>query len=164
MIKPKNKKCIVCGRDDRPHFSRKRCKQCAQKSYGKPKQITKKTSAKKKERSKDRDVYFEYHIGRCIHSEETGLPIYNPGRESICHLIDKGRHKSLQANLDNYIYLTLQEHTTLDNRLFKNEFEKLETELPNAWKIACERYKKLIPLCTEKTKFIYKLSEYLGIE
>ena len=158
----KNKRCIECGKEDQPWFSKKRCMSCSRKSYGKPKKITTNTSIKKKKRQEELDVYFTYHINRCTHSEETGLPIHNPGRESICHLIDKGRHKSMQSNLDNYIYLTLQEHNILDNRLFKNEFEKLEDELPNAWKIACERYNKLIPLCQEKTKFIEKLSIYLN--
>lgn len=33
MIKSKNKICILCGREDQPHFSKKRCKKCSQKSY-----------------------------------------------------------------------------------------------------------------------------------
>ncbi len=34
-IKLRNKKCIICGREDKPWFSKKRCKSCASKSYSK---------------------------------------------------------------------------------------------------------------------------------
>ena len=40
MIKPKNKKCVECGREDQPWFSKKRCKSCAQKAYS-SKQLSK---------------------------------------------------------------------------------------------------------------------------
>lgn len=164
MIKSKNKVCIECGRNDLPHFSKKRCMYCSQKAYAQPKKITKKTSDKRKERSKDRDVYFAYHIERCTHSEEDGSYISEPSRLQICHIFSKSQHPSLQSNLDNVIYLQGAQHSILDNRLFKNEFEKLETELPNAWKIICERFIKLKPLCLENTRFVQKLSEYLGID
>jgi hypothetical protein len=163
MIKAKNKKCIECGREDQPWFSKKRCKSCAAKSYGKPKQITDKQKVKKKIQSTERDVYFKYHISQCTHSEETGKAIYEPNRGNICHILDKGRHKSLQGNLDNYIYLTIQEHTTLDNHLFKLEFDKIEEKLPNSWKIICERVQKLLPLCQEKSKLYFKFKEYLEL-
>lgn len=162
-IPKKNKKCIFCGREDQPWFSRKRCRSCAQKSYGKPKQISDKQEVKKKQKSQERDAYFKYHIDRCTHSEETGKPIYNPTRANCSHILDKGRHESMQSNLGNCIHLSVQEHATLDNHLFKHEFEKLEELLPNAWKIYCERARKLIPLCQENTRFIRKLSEYLEL-
>lgn len=162
MIKRKLKICKEC-QNETYIFSKKRCKSCAMKSYSQPKQISSKQQKKKKEQSSERDVYFKFHIERCTHSEESGKPIYNPTRASICHLIDKGRHKSLQANLDNYLYLLPEEHSLFDGYLFKNEFEKLEEKFPNAWSIAKERYRKLIPLCQENTRFIRKLSEYLGL-
>lgn len=53
MIKPKNKKCKECGRDDQPLFSKGRCKVCAQKSYAPIKRVSLKLSTllgiKKKE-------------------------------------------------------------------------------------------------------------------
>jgi len=107
MIKPKNKTCILCGREDQPWFSKKRCKSCASKSYKKPTKVSTKTKEKKKERSFVRDEYFDYHVSRCKSSEESGKPIYYASRWNICHIIDKGRHPSLQANLDNYVYLTV---------------------------------------------------------
>lgn len=71
MIQPKNKKCIECGREDQPHFSKKRCKSCAQKSYAKKQEFTmsssvprKKTASKiVKNHKKDtsyKKVYFDY--------------------------------------------------------------------------------------------------------
>lgn len=35
MIRSKPKKCVECGREDQPWFSKKRCKSCAQKAYSK---------------------------------------------------------------------------------------------------------------------------------
>jgi hypothetical protein len=107
-------------------------------------------------------VYFSYHIGRCKFSEESGVNIHSPTRANIAHIIDKGRHKSVQSHLDNFIYLTMQEHTDFDKLLFENNFEALEKNFPNAWGIALERLKILLPECTEKTKFIIKLEEYLS--
>ena len=160
-IKPKNKKCIECGREDLPHFSRKRCINCAKKSYKKPKQVSAKQKIKKQERSSVRNEYFDYHISNCKFSEETGKPIYSPNRANCCHIFDKGRHKSLQAHLTNCVYLTLDEHTLLDNHLFKLEFDKIQEKLPNTWKLILERSKILLPLCEERTRFYYKIKEYL---
>lgn len=162
MIQYKKKICVECG-NEAYIFSKKRCKSCAMQSYSKPKQISVKQKVKKKKQSAERDVYFQYHIDRCTHSEDTGKPIYGPTRANICHILDKGRHKSLQANLDNYIYLTMDEHTTLDNHLFKLEFDRIAEKLPNAWEIICDRVKKLLPLCQEKTKLYFKFKEYLGL-
>lgn len=168
MIKKVNKKCIKCGRDDQPWFSKKRCKSCATKSYGgitsapKPiKPITNKTAKKKSKQSSVRQVYFDYHIQRCSYSEETGKPIGEANRSNIAHLFDKSRHPSVQANLDNFVYLTLQEHTDFDNHLFKLEFQELEEAFPKSWEIACRRMKKILPLVQERTKFYFAIKNYL---
>lgn len=163
MIPRKKKICKECG-EETYIFSKGRCKFCASKTYKKPNQISKKQQENKRKQSSERDVYFKYHIERCKHSEETGKPIYEPTRANVCHIFDKGRHKSLQSNLDNYVYLTIQEHTTLDNHLFKLEFDKIEEKLPNAWKIICIRAKKLLPLVQERTRLYYKFEEYLENE
>jgi len=110
-----------------------------------------------------RDVYFTYHILNCTRSEESGTPIYSPSRFNICHLVDKGRHPSVQGCLDNCIYLTAQEHQRLDDLLFTHRFSLIEKEFKNSWKIICERYKKVLPLCTERTKFYFAISEYLDL-
>ena len=101
----------------------------AKKSY--IRRITNKTKKKNKERSERRSSYFMYHILLCSVSEESGKHIKAPNRANIAHIIDKGRHKSLEDNLDNYVYLTLDEHTKFDNLLFSLRFEDLEIEFPN---------------------------------
>lgn len=127
--------------------------------------ITKQTDKNKlyrKSQSAIREVYFSYHTERCKVSEESGVNIHNPTRANIAHIIDKGRHKSVQSHLDNFIYLTIQEHTDFDKLLFENNFGALEKSFPNAWGIALERLKIVLPECLEKTKFIIKLEEYLS--
>ena len=168
MIKKINKKCIKCGREDQPWYSKKRCKSCSVKSYGsisstpKPiKSITAKTAKKKKEQSSVRQVYFDYHTKQCTRSEESGKSIGGATRANIAHLVDKGRHKSVQANLDNFIYLSLQEHTDFDKHLFRLDFQSLEENFPNSWNIACRRYKKVLPLVEERTKFYFAIKNYI---
>jgi hypothetical protein len=168
----KKKNCIECGNEDY-WFSKKRCKLCAQKAYAKKSEenkekkayyipkITEKTKLKNKEKSDIRSVYFDYHISRCKRSEESGVLIYEPTRVNICHIFDKSRHESVQANLDNYVYLTLDEHTRYDQLLYQHRFTELEDEFTNAWLIACTRMAKILPLVKENTKFKIKIQEYL---
>jgi hypothetical protein len=171
-IRPKKKICVECGTENYI-FSKGRCKSCAQASYkglsststlksNTPiKKITSRTRKAKKEQSKVRAVYFDYHINKCTQSEESGKPISEANRANICHIFDKGRHKSVQANLDNFVYLTLEEHTRFDELLFALDFEALEKTFPNSWKIVCERVRELLPLVEEKTKLYFKFNEYL---
>ena len=167
MIKRKKRPCKDCGKESYI-FSHGRCKVCSMKSYGgiqstpKPiKKYTPKTQKKNKERSQERNVYFKYHIERCYKSDESGKLIGEANRSNICHLFDKSRHPSVQANLDNCIYLTLQEHTDFDVYLYSHDFKALEKNFPNSWPLACRRMKKLLPLVEEKTKFYFKIKEYL---
>lgn len=125
-----------------------------------PKQTQKNKDAKK-DRSNIRDVYFDYHINLCKASEESGVRIPYPTRANICHLFDKARHPSLQGNLDNCIYLTLDEHTLFDRLLYSHEFDKLELNFPNSWNNTCEKLKSLLSLCSDNTKFSTKVEEYL---
>lgn len=167
MLQQKKKVCKNC-QTEQYIFSKGRCQRCATIEDKKPLKrgsvISKQTEKNKlyrKSQSKIREVYFSYHIERCKVSEESGVSIHNPTRANIAHIIDKGRHKSVQSHLDNFIYLTIQQHTDFDKLLFENNFEALEKNFPNAWGIAIERLKILLPKCLEKTKFIIKLQEYL---
>jgi hypothetical protein len=168
----KKKICIICN-EDKYIFSKKRCLECSKIDYAKkalenkerkayyiPK-ITEKTKLKNKEKSDIRSVYFDYHISMCKRSEQSGILIYEPTRANICHLFDKSRHESVQANLDNYVYLTLEEHTRFDQLLYQHRFTELEDEFVNAWIIACTRMAKILPLVKENTKFKIKIQEYL---
>ena len=70
MIRQNNKRCVECGREDQPWFSKKRCKSCAQKAYSKKMSEQninkhtpiKRTPIKKKPRpvSKYKEIYCEY--------------------------------------------------------------------------------------------------------
>lgn len=166
----KTKKCKLC---DNPAFSKGLCKNHIGKSEIKNKggKIKSKTNIiktaregtveKNKNKSEIRSIYFDYHIERCTHSEESGQPINNPTRSNICHLIDKGRHPSLEDNLDNYIYLTFKEHERFDQLLFSLRFKDLEKEFKNSWSLACTRSLKLLYLCKESTNFTRELKKYL---
>lgn len=152
----KSKKCKEC---DRPAFSKGLCK-IHQPKKG-IKNSREKTKEKKFEKQELRNVYFEYHIERCTHSEESGKPISEPTRANICHIIDKGRHPSLQDNLENYIYLHMSEHERMDKLLFSLEFEKLEKEFKNSFEKIRIRFINLIPLCEESTNFTREFKKYL---
>lgn len=139
------------------------------KSSGKPikrggKSIKKITERKKEENletSKLREIYFDYHLKRCTYSEDSGQPITKPTRANICHIFDKGRHPSLQDNLENFVYLTLEEHQDFDKLLYNHEFERLEEEFKKSWEIVCLRAKKIVSLCSENTVFSRKINQYL---
>jgi hypothetical protein len=163
MIKLKNKICISCGRDDQPWFSKKRCKSCASIDYKIPK-ISVKKQKEKKVQSDIRDVYFTYHTEKCRKSEESGSFIYEPSRCNICHILPKRTYKSIQGHLDNYVYLTLDEHTRFDKLLDEMDFDKLKKEFPVASLIVYLRFKKLIPFVTETDgKLFNKLKDYFGL-
>ena len=163
----KNKKCTSCGREDQPWFSKKRCKGCACIEDRKPlkrgfviKKQTEKNKVYRKSQSAVRDIYFSYHIVNCRSSEHSGIVIHNPGRSNCCHLFSKSKHPSVQDNLVNCIYLTLQEHTDFDRLLFENDFEGLEKKMPNAWATAKGRMQLLLPFVKEETKFKHKFEEW----
>ena len=182
MITSKPKICKDCG-ELKLIFSKGLCEYCLKKgvsisvgkkpikgetlpllSKNKSIKVTRKTErsiAKGKERSEKREEYFNYHIKRCQYSEQSHSAIAEPTRANICHLIDKGRHPSLQADLSNYIYLTFSEHQRFDQLLFSLRFEDLALEFNRAWPIACSRIATLLPLCQENTIFIRKIKEYL---
>jgi hypothetical protein len=150
-----------------PYTGKKACPQHAAeyntvKKKPKPiKKITEKTQLKKKERSSIRDLYFHYHLQKITHSEEDYSPIPSPTTANCCHLLPKSSHPSVQSNLDNVVYLTLDQHTKFDNLLMTANFNRLEKEFPRSWPIVCSRLRKVIPLCTERTKLYFKLEEYL---
>jgi hypothetical protein len=152
----KSKKCREC---DRPAFSKGLCQlHQPKKGIKSSRESTKEKTAVRQEK---RNGYFDYHLERCTRSEESFKQISNPTKANICHLIDKGRHPSLEDNLDNYIYLSFSEHERFDLLLFSLRFEDLEKEFKNSWSKACERYNKLLSLCKESTNFTRELQKYL---
>lgn len=168
MIKQKNKKCVSCGRENQPWFSKKRCQRCATIEDSKPlnrgasiKKQTEKNKSYRKSQSEIRDEYFQHHISLCKVSEESGVPISEPTRANICHLFDKARHPSVQANLYNFVYLTLDEHTRFDQLLYQHDFERLEKEFPKCLPKVLHRLDVVSRVCTDRTKFFIKVEEWI---
>lgn len=167
MLKQKKKPCISCG-DDTYIFSKGKCRRCSEigskglkSGKNRIKHITEKKLKEKQETREIRDEYFEHHINLCTHSEESGKQISNPTRANICHIFDKSRHPSLQANLENFVYLSFEEHQEFDKLLYSHKFERLEEEFKNSFEKACIRGEKLLSLCQENTVFMRKFKKYL---
>lgn len=149
MIKLKNKTCIICGREDQPWFSKKRCKGCASKSYAKASTIPKKTK-------KTYTSFFkECAIVLPNFCQESGKPL-NINAFNCAHIFPKRKYKSIDEDFDNIIILDLQHHTTLDNHLDKMEFDKIKEKLPNTYKIIMERLDILLPSITETDGKLYQ--------
>lgn len=132
MIKPKNKKCIECGREDRPWFSNKRCKQCSAKSYGKPKQISEKR--KKNGGSGEMAVFLEIYQERGKRCEISGeeLP-FNP--KHFMHILSKGTRPDLRLNKENIRLVKFEYHYGYDHvpkDIFLSEYP--EAEIIYKWK------------------------------
>ena len=167
MIQQKKKICKNC-QTEQYIFSKGRCQRCATIEDSKPlkrgttiKKQTDKNKAIRKSQSAIRDRYFDFHISLCKASDESGVPIPNPTRANICHLFDKARHPSVQANIYNCVYLTLDEHTRFDQLLYQHEFDKLEQEFPNAWEKAKRAMVMVSYAVTERTKFFIKFEEWM---
>lgn len=153
----KTSKCKEC---DRNAFSKGLCQiHQPKKSIKQSRESSQNTKLEKQDK---RNNYFEYHLERCVRSSESFKQIIEPTRANICHLIDKGRHESLQDNVENCIYLTWEEHTRFDELLFSHRFEDIEKEFKNSWPKTCISYKKLLPLCEENTVFTRALEKYLN--
>lgn len=162
MIVQKKKICNECGNLDYI-FSKGRCKQCASKGY-KLKKISPKKVKEKKETSDIRSVYFDYHVSKCKKSEESGCNIIEASRVNICHILPKRRYESVQGHLDNYIYLTPDEHSRFDRLLDEMDFDKLKAEFPTAIILLYLRFKKLIPFVKETDgKLFNRLREYFEL-
>lgn len=152
----KSKKCSEC---DNPVFSKGFCR------FHQPKKSIKKsrkqTVEKKKETQDKRNVYFEYHLNKCVRSDESGKPIISPTKANICHIFDKSRHPSLEDNLLNCVYLTLDEHQDFDRLLYSHRFSILEEKFKNSFEKACLIGKELLPLCQENTIFTREFKKYI---
>lgn len=149
MIKAKNKKCVECGREDLPHFSKGRCKYCASKSYKgfNPPKIKDKTEL---------NDFYEEAINiakKHPYSFETGEYIGDITRANIAHLFPKRKYKSLATNHDNVVLLTLEQHTIFDDYLDKMQLDKVQKFFPNTYKkliSVFEKYQNEIEECKLK--------------
>lgn len=151
----KSKKCLECNRNA---FSKGLCQLHQPKKNIKQSRIN--TQDNKLIKKEKRDIYFEYHLQRCTHSEESLVNIINPNKSNICHIFDKSRHKSLEDNISNCVWLLFSEHERFDKLLFSLEFDKLEKEF-KCWNLVLDRIKFLLPLCKETTVFTRAIEKYL---
>lgn len=124
----------------------------------------------KKKRIQERSClseFFDYHLielNKKPFSEESSTLIKEPSIVNIAHILPKrkqGGFPSIQCHLDNYIYLTWEEHNRFDKLLDEGNLEQIEKEFPNCWQIIWKRLKKLLPLCLERNKLYFKLEEYV---
>lgn len=155
MIARKKKICVECE-TLQYIFSKGKCQKCSSK--GKTLNSGGIIKSKPKQKSPMKTKLDEYFVEKLIQlnktrkSEESGNVIPYPTRGNICHILDKARHPSVGNHLDNYVFLTWQEHAKFDQYIFNHEFDKLKKEFPNIWPVILKRLETILPACTEKTK------------
>ena len=154
----KNKKCIECGREDLPRFTKKRCIYCSKKSY-----TSKKPSYTKKV-NEELDNYFENKIllaNKNPYSFESGKKLYNVSRKNICHLLPKRTYKSVSTHTDNFVLLTYDEHTRFDDLLDKFRFKDLTDEFPRTFNKLLNFVKDNEKIILENKKLKLEIINYL---
>ena len=159
MIQRKKKICKSCGNEDFI-FSKGMCKFCASKNYKAPS-----TTIKPKKNKMDLDNFFTQKIEQLLRlgkSEESGKKIPHPTRANISHLFNKRNHPSVAYHPDNYVFLTIDEHSELDNKcLDVNDFKELNKRFPVASKLILERMEIVRKSVTEKTKFVEAFDNFI---
>lgn len=156
-MKPKNKKCIECGREDLPHFSKKRCVYCARRSYTSVK-------APKIVSKKEYGTYYTELIEvskKAPYSYESGVLISNVTKFNICHLFPKRSFKSVANNTDNFVLLTREEHTRFDHLLDLHRFGDLQKEFPKSFQKLVDFYKKYESILEDK-RLKLQLALFIG--
>ena len=159
MIQRKKKICKVCGNEDFI-FSKGMCKFCASKNYKAPS-----PSVKPKKNKMDLDNFFTQKIEQLLKlgkSEGSGKAIPYPTRANISHLFNKRNHPSVAYHPDNYVFLTIDEHSELDNKcLDVNDFKELIKRFPVASRLILERMEIVRKSVTEKTKFVEAFDSFI---
>lgn len=159
MITRKKKVCNLCGNFDYI-FSKGACKFCASKNY---KSLS--TKIKPKKNKMDLDNFFIQKIEQLLKlgkSEESGKAIFSPTRANISHLFNKRNHPSVAYHPDNYVFLTIDEHSELDNKcLDVNDFIELIKRFPVASRLILERMERVRQSVTEKTKFVEAFDNFI---
>lgn len=152
-----------CKNDKSEYYRKFLCPTHSSKEKGakKKSEQSKRTEQANKEKSERRLEYFNYHIPLVTVSEESGITIDNPSRLNVCHILPKSYFPSAEAILDNYMYLTGDEHTRIDILIFANRWEDIEKEFPKTWQLILLRLKKVIPLVKENHILLRNLKDYL---
>ena len=122
---------------------KKVCPHC----YAKLNPISKKTpknTVKRKDERKDFPLYYQYHIPRVTKCENCEAVIFSPNTSNICHIIPKGKFKSVGSHLDNYLYMCLSCHSEYDGSWSKAMAMKI-------WPLAIKRFSKFEKFIQEKS-------------
>lgn len=171
MLKRKLKECKSCGLD-KVIWKDGKCADCCKPSFktlkNNPFPIKSMKSQLKKTRrsNKGNKEFFEEAHKQFQDSPvsfESGKNLGELGTVNMAHLMPKEFYKSVAHDIDNIILLSWDEHTRFDDLLFSLEFEKLEIEF-RSWSKICERFKLIIPKCTEEGRLKRALEEYLSID
>lgn len=147
MIKQKKKICCVCGQETFI-FSKKRCKPCATKEDGKSlKKFTEKSKEKRLEERKDFPKFFQDAIEKlklnpvCQNCGGKINANYEPAW-GVCHLLSKGKYKSVATHPDNYVFLCSSKDP--NTNYCHEDFDGNIKDRPNmpVYPIAKEKYLK----------------------
>ena len=80
----------------------------------------------------------------------------------MSHLYSKRNHPSVVYHPDNYVFLTIDEHSELDNKcLDVNDFLELNKRFPVAFSLIIERMEIVRKSVTEKTKFVEAFDKFI---
>jgi len=178
MIKSKNKKCIECGREDQPHFSKGKCKGCASKTYAglkktplkkTAKTITKQTVKTKEKRKANREGFGDFFIKHIqtiqegnLSCQECGKRITSPNASNVAHILGKSKHLEVATNDLNVLYLCGMFSDNQCHSKFDSSMSNRESM--NVFSLAFERYKLIKHLVIKGSSETRLFDKYLEDE
>ncbi len=112
MIERKKKICIECGRESYI-FSKGRCRDCAGKSYAKPKQTPIKKSFPKP--TGELALFQAIWLSRPHVCEVTGIPIKDFSVHCFMHVLSKKAYPKFRLNHRNILLVAPNVHHEYDN-------------------------------------------------
>lgn len=144
----KPKVCVECGRDDLPHFSKKRCIYCASKYYNEKYTLN---SRRKKEDKSEKPInnFYSYHVSNLNNLKDEDRICENCGGKirkyalysNVAHILPKSRYISIGEDLNNYLYLCTDKDETGNNCHYDFDFRGREIrESMPVFSIAKSRY------------------------
>jgi len=168
-VKRKLYACGNCGYKV-PILSKGFCAGCRAKQRPQKHKQIKRTAVKRspsfKKTSPNLKKYFDTQLERLMenpYSEESDKFISSPSKVNLAHHLPKrpnGGFPSIADDLDNCIFLTLEEHSRFDQLLDQRKFKILEKEYPKTWNL--EKLVVLLNRVTERNKFYFQLVEYIN--
>lgn len=130
-------------------------------SYKTPKKGESKQQKARKEKRDCLSQFFKEQIellAQNPYCRETGVQII-PSSFSVCHILPKRNHFSIQCHPDNVIFLHVDVHSRFDRLLDEHRFSEL-TKM-NIWPIVKFKLERLLPELKEVTKLGEALKDFL---